>query len=117
MHPALAQRILREIRVADLPPELRAAEGGGAGPEAGEGTHPATGDWEHAVARWADARLEAGGTRLMDDAGPRFERVLIDAALRRSNGLRHEAARLLGWGRNTLTRKLARATDSSPPGD
>ena len=107
----------REIRVGDLPPELRAAEGGGAGPEAGEGTHPATGDWEHALARWAEARLEAGGTKLMDDAGPRFERVLIDAALRRSNGLRHEAARLLGWGRNTLTRKLARASDSSPPDD
>ena len=98
----------REIRVPDLPPDLRPAEGGGAGPEAGEGTHPATADWEHALARWAEARLAAGGTRLMDDAGPRFERVLIDAALRHSNGLRHEAARLLGWGRNTLTRKLAR---------
>ena len=69
------------------------------------------GDWEHALARWAEARLQAGGARLMDDAGPRFERVLIDAALRHSNGLRHEAARLLGWGRNTLTRKLARAPD------
>ncbi len=98
----------REIRVPDLPPDLRPAEGGGAGPEAGEGTHPATADWEHALARWAEARLAAGGTRLMDDAGPRFERVLVDAALRHSNGLRHEAARLLGWGRNTLTRKLAR---------
>ena len=98
----------REIRVPDLPPDLRPAEGGGAGPEAGEGTRPATADWEHALARWAEARLAAGGTRLMDDAGPRFERVLVDAALRHSNGLRHEAARLLGWGRNTLTRKLAR---------
>ena len=107
----------REIRVADLPPELRAAKGGGAGPEAGEGIHPASGDWEHALARWADERLRAGGTRLMEDAGPRFERVLIDAALRRSNGLRHEAARLLGWGRNTLTRKLARAPGVSPRDD
>ena len=51
----------------------------------------------------------------MDDAGPRFERVLIDAALRHSGGLRHEAARLLGWGRNTLTRKLARSSEP-PPG-
>ena len=103
----------REIRTGDLPPELRAPEAGGAEGGAGEtaaGTPPAPGGgWEHALARWAEARLEAGGTRLMDDAGPRFERVLIDAALRHSNGLRHEAARLLGWGRNTLTRKLARA--------
>ena len=111
----------REIRSGDLPPELRAPDAGG-----GEGGAEATaaetppapgGDWEHALARWAEARLEAGGARLMDDAGPRFERVLIDAALRHSNGLRHEAARLLGWGRNTLTRKLARTPDSSPPDD
>ena len=103
----------REIRTGDLPPELRAPEAGGGEGGAGEtaaGTPPAPGgDWEHALARWAEARLEVGETRLMDDAGPRFERVLIDAALRHSNGLRYEAARLLGWGRNTLTRKLARA--------
>ena len=109
----------REIRSGDLPPELRAPDAGGGeiGEAAGEGPPAPGGDWEHALARWAEARLEAGGTRLMDDAGPRFERVLIDAALRRSNGLRHEAARLLGWGRNTLTRKLARAPESSPPDD
>ena len=56
----------REIRTGDLPPELRARRRA-AEPdrrhEAGEGTHPATGgDWEHALARWAEARLEAGGT-------------------------------------------------------
>src|SRR2546430_11179218 len=33
-----------------------------------------------------------------------FERVLIRAALKRTHGHRQEAARLLGWGRNTLTR-------------
>ena len=105
----------REIRPGDLPPELRAPEAGGRegglGETAAETPPTPGGDWEHALARWAEARLEAGGARLMDDAGPRFERVLIDAALRHSKGLRHEAARRLGWGRNTLTRKLARASD------
>ena len=107
----------REIRVGDLPPELRAPEGGGGegragGPaEGGPPPEPAGDDWEQALARWADERLQTGGTRLMDDAGPRFERVLIDAALRHGNGLRHEAARLLGWGRNTLTRKLTRGAE------
>ena len=37
---------------------------------------------------------------------PEFERTLIRAALRKAEGGRQEAARLLGWGRNTLTRKL-----------
>ena len=43
---------------------------------------------------------------LLDDALPEFERTLIRAALRQAQGGRQEAARLLGWGRNTLTRKL-----------
>ena len=37
---------------------------------------------------------------------PRFERILIGTALAHTGGRRQEAARLLGWGRNTLTRKL-----------
>jgi two-component system nitrogen regulation response regulator GlnG len=32
--------------------------------------------------------------------------VLIRVALNRTHGHRQEAARVLGWGRNTLTRKL-----------
>ena len=82
----------------------RAADRGASGSE----------EWEDALARWADERLRSGATRLMDEAAPRFERALIEAALRHGNGLRHEAARLLGWGRNTLTRKLARADPGAP---
>ena len=42
----------------------------------------------------------------MNDALPAFERTLIVTALRRARGKRLEAAKLLGWGRNTLTRKI-----------
>src|SRR6516162_6413796 len=48
----------------------------------------------------------AAAPPLLDVAQPQFERVLIRAALRRTQGHRQEAAKLLGWGRNTLTRKL-----------
>ena len=37
---------------------------------------------------------------------PEFERTLIREALKATHGGRQEAAKLLGWGRNTLTRKL-----------
>ena len=43
---------------------------------------------------------------LLIDALPAFERTLILTALRRARGKRLEAAKLLGWGRNTLTRKI-----------
>jgi two-component system nitrogen regulation response regulator GlnG len=38
---------------------------------------------------------------------PQFEQIMIDAALEHTGGRKAEAAELLGWGRNTLTRKLS----------
>jgi two-component system nitrogen regulation response regulator GlnG len=88
----------REITRADLPADL------------GGGAHAATGaggpDWAQALASWAQARFAAGGAPLLDDAMPEFERTLIREALKATQGGRQEAAKLLGWGRNTLTRKL-----------
>ena len=49
---------------------------------------------------------EGGEGPLLDTALPEFERVLIRVAMKRTQGHRQDAARLLGWGRNTLTRKL-----------
>jgi two-component system nitrogen regulation response regulator GlnG len=43
---------------------------------------------------------------VLDEALPEFERIMIETALAHTAGLRQEAARLLGWGRNTLTRKI-----------
>ncbi len=84
-----------EIQRADLPPEL--AEGGQAGEAAG---------WEPALRAWASQALERQDHALLAEAVPVVERILIEAALARTAGRRQEAARLLGWGRNTLTRKI-----------
>ena len=67
---------------------------------------PKNADWALALADWADHHARHGGPPLLDAAQPQFERVLIRAALRRTQGHRQEAAKLIGWGRNTLTRKL-----------
>jgi two-component system nitrogen regulation response regulator GlnG len=58
------------------------------------------------LAGWAERHALIGKSPLLDAAQPQFERVLIRAALKRTQGHRQEAAKLLGWGRNTLTRKL-----------
>jgi two-component system nitrogen regulation response regulator GlnG len=85
-----------EVRVEDLPHELIAATPAG----------PVDADWAKALAGWADRHAMTGKSPLLDEAQPEFERVLIRAALKRTQGHRQEAAKLLGWGRNTLTRKL-----------
>jgi two-component system, NtrC family, nitrogen regulation response regulator GlnG len=82
------------VHLQDLPPDL-AAE-----------APAARADWASALGDWAQAQLAAGATGLLEAAVPQFEQVLIRAALARTQGHRQEAAKLLGWGRNTLTRKL-----------
>ncbi|MDH3871966.1 MAG: nitrogen regulation protein NR(I), partial [Gammaproteobacteria bacterium] len=63
-------------------------------------------DWQGLLRLWAQQQLASGAQRLLDEALPAFERILIETALQHTGGRRQDAARLLGWGRNTLTRKL-----------
>ncbi|MDR5902653.1 MULTISPECIES: nitrogen regulation protein NR(I) [Halomonas] len=87
----------REILCEDLPPELR---------QTNEERLSAGDDWRDAFRDWADHALAAGHTHLLEEAVPDFERILIETALKHTGGRKGEAAELLGWGRNTLTRKL-----------
>ncbi len=63
-------------------------------------------DWLACLARYADMRLAGGETGILNELVPAFERTLIQIALKHTGGRRIEAAQLLGWGRNTLTRKI-----------
>jgi len=68
--------------------------------------HGASDGWEAALRDWADAALAAGADPLYPAAQQRFEQVLMEAALAATHGHRQLAAKRLGLGRNTLTRKL-----------
>jgi two-component system, NtrC family, nitrogen regulation response regulator GlnG len=87
----------QEVHAEDLPDELLAAGGTAS---------RTTADWQGLLRQWAQQQLAGGAEQLLDDALPGFERVLIEVALQHTGGRRQDAARLLGWGRNTLTRKL-----------
>jgi len=84
------------IRLDDLPPELLE----------NEKKVSASGDWAEQLRRWVEKKLAQGDTSILDTATPQFERVMIETALKQTSGRRQEAAKLLGWGRNTLTRKI-----------
>lgn len=88
----------REIDVDELPAELGAT---------GRSSSAAVaGGWSDALRRWAETRLQEADERILDEALPLFETTMIEVALGATQGRRQEAARLLGWGRNTLTRKI-----------
>lgn len=86
----------REVLVQDLPPELKETKN----------TETPAGDWEKALRHWADQSLACGQSDILSQAVPTFEKALIETALKHTAGRKRDAANLLGWGRNTLTRKL-----------
>ncbi len=91
----------KQVLLSDLPPELTAA------PKVystanGEQHH----SWQDLLAAWVQQKLNAGEEDILSEAGPEFERIVLKQALQFTHGHKQDAAKRLGWGRNTLTRKL-----------
>ena len=63
-------------------------------------------NWEAGFRQWANKALHDGEINLLPTATSTVEKILIQVALNKTQDKRQEAARLLGWGRNTLTRKI-----------
>ena len=90
----------REVLLDDLPLELRS-----------NSEQPEQSDqlWDRQLRKWAQAKLKSrtfSGDGLLAEAQPLFERIMIEAALDETAGRKRDASLLLGWGRNTLTRKM-----------
>lgn len=66
----------------------------------------ATDQWPQQLRAWAQRELLSGAADIADRAQAELSRTLIKVALEHTGGRRQEAARRLGMGRNTLTRKL-----------
>lgn len=87
----------QEVHLEDLPEEL---------------THKTSiatesyGSWQSQLKCWAMEKLTNGDNAILDNALPEFEKVMIQSALSVTHGHKQEAAKKLGWGRNTLTRKM-----------
>jgi two-component system nitrogen regulation response regulator GlnG len=88
------------VHLDDLPPELLQAR---------QENLPviAAGGWEDFFKQWVDGRLKRGEKNVAKDAIDTAESILITTALQFTRGRRQEAAKLLGYGRNTLTRKIS----------
>ena len=90
----------REVLLDDLPLELRSNT---------EQTERSDQSWDRQLRKWAQAKLKSrtfSGDGLLAEAQPLFERIMIEAALDETAGRKRDASLLLGWGRNTLTRKM-----------
>ena len=84
----------REVKLEDLPDDLKV--------ENIENMN----NWTKVLQSWSENYLAKGNNNLLEEAIPDFERTIIKVALNKTMGRKKEAAELLGWGRNTLTRKI-----------
>ena len=84
----------QEIVIADLPNDLIIQK---KGPDL---------SWNDMLETWASKELLNGEDHILNSTVPMFEKTLIKVALKASKGKKSEAAKLLGWGRNTLARKM-----------
>ncbi len=67
--------------------------------------------WSEALRSWTRSALFKGQEDLMATVRGESEKIVLNCALEHTGGKRVEAARLLGLGRNTLTRKLNELED------
>ena len=86
------------IHLSDLPDELTG--------DITSTSQETSSDWQHLMKNSVAQQLLSGKNELANEIIPEVESILIDAALTQTKGKKNEAAKLLGWGRNTLTRKL-----------
>jgi two-component system nitrogen regulation response regulator GlnG len=87
------------VQMDDLPVELSVDK-------SDEGEQFVGSDWQQLFRQWASDKALTGQEGALSEVIPMIEHILMDVALEKTAGKRQEAAKLLGWGRNTLTRKL-----------
>lgn len=98
-----------EIFIDDLPPELLNEAGNSFANDIKSETDIIKNEnvtWQQLLKDYADSKFLEGKVGLLDQLVPEFEKILLRSALEYTRDHKQEAARLLGWGRNTLTRKL-----------
>ena len=86
----------QNVKAQDLPTEVKDFEI----------TDIPASSWEDGLQNWLNnvsMNIESG---LSEIAITKIEKMLIKTALERSKGKKNDAAQILGWGRNTLSKKM-----------
>jgi two-component system nitrogen regulation response regulator GlnG len=103
----------REVHIPDLPAELQNQNL--------DTDSDSETTWHLLLKKWADKKLKTTlpkTSNLIQEALPVFEKTIIEAALQHTAGRKRDASLLLGWGRNTLTRKMQElGMDNEDSGD
>ncbi|WP_194757508.1 nitrogen regulation protein NR(I) [Aliidiomarina indica] len=70
-------------------------------------------DWRESLQHYLEQKISVDSRAVFAEIQDDVERLAIDVALVKSGGHRQRAAEILGWGRNTLTRKIQRLEEKN----
>ena len=62
--------------------------------------------WQSGFSQWLGEIYQSNSENMLEIIEPALDKVMIDFALEKTGGKKQEAAKVLGLGRNTLTKKI-----------
>ena len=87
----------QNVKLEDLPGEIISTEQSPQSQDDG---------WKSGFSQWLGEIYKSNSENMLEIIEPTLDKVMIDFALEKTGGKKQEAAKVLGLGRNTLTKKI-----------
>ena len=87
----------QNVKLEDLPGEIISTEQSPQSQDDG---------WQSVFSQWLGEIYKSNSENMLEIIEPTLDKVMIDFALEKTGGKKQEAAKVLGLGRNTLTKKI-----------
>jgi two-component system nitrogen regulation response regulator GlnG len=85
------------VKLEDLPKEIIDSE---------KSPELVNDDWESGFSQWLGEIYQSNSENMLEIIEPALDKVMINFALEKTGGKKQDAAKVLGLGRNTLSKKL-----------
>ena len=85
------------VKLEDLPKEIINSE---------KSPELVNDDWESGFSQWLGEIYQSNSENMLEIIEPALDKVMINFALEKTGGKKQDAAKVLGLGRNTLSKKL-----------
>ena len=87
----------QNVKLEDLPKEIIDSE---------KSPELVNDDWESGFSQWLGEIYQSNSENMLEIIEPALDKVMINFALEKTGGKKQDAAKVLGLGRNTLSKKL-----------
>lgn len=87
----------QNVKLEDLPTEIISNE---------QSPQTQINDWQTGFSQWLGEVYQSNPENMLETIEPELDKIMINFALEKTGGKKQEAAKVLGLGRNTLSKKI-----------